>query len=130
VICTHNLAEAETLADMIAIIYRGHILMAGSLEELKQKVLGIAEYEAKFSSVWQNESFDIPQGVTLKERRESSLRFSIQNPDQANPLLVRSLSSLQAPLVAFQEVPRSLEQVYLKAMADVQMLRQEAVHAG
>jgi ABC-2 type transport system ATP-binding protein len=40
VICTHNLAEAEALADIIAIIYRGRILMTGTLEDLKQSVLG------------------------------------------------------------------------------------------
>jgi len=30
VICTHNLFEAEVLADMIAIIYKGRILMTGT----------------------------------------------------------------------------------------------------
>jgi len=53
IICTHNLAEAEALADTIAIIYRGRILLQGSLDELKRTVLGPVEYEARFS-----ESFD------------------------------------------------------------------------
>ncbi|MBI3738793.1 MAG: ABC transporter ATP-binding protein [Chloroflexi bacterium] len=130
VICTHNLAEAEMLADKIAIIYRGRILMMGTLEELKQQVLGTAEYEARFSSAWRGNGFNLPQGVTLTERRETSLRFSVQNPSEANPLLLHSLTDSRAPLVAFQEVPRSLEQVYLKVMADAQAPSAEAVHAG
>ena len=42
VICSHNLTEVESLADQIAIIYRGKILLQGTLEELKRNVLGAA----------------------------------------------------------------------------------------
>jgi ABC-2 type transport system ATP-binding protein len=38
VMCTHNLAEAEALSDIIAIIYKGRILRVGTLEELKRKI--------------------------------------------------------------------------------------------
>ena len=89
VICTHNLAEAEALADIIAIIYKGRILMAGTLDE-------------------------------LKARSELSVRFLVEDPQEANPHLMRELTSKRAPLMAFQEVPRSLEQVYLGIMAEAQ----------
>jgi ABC-2 type transport system ATP-binding protein len=36
IICTHNLVEAEMLADKIAIIYRGRVLTSGTIEELKR----------------------------------------------------------------------------------------------
>ncbi len=125
VICTHNLAEAETLADIIAIIFRGRILLAGTLEELKQRVLGIAEYEARFSSVWSADGLQIPYGVTMTGRSETNLRFSVTNPLDANQKLMAELASMHAPLVAFQEIPRSLEQVYLKVMADAQAVSPE-----
>ena len=35
IICTHNLVEAEMLANKIAIIYRGRILISGTIDELK-----------------------------------------------------------------------------------------------
>jgi len=129
VICTHNLYEAETLADMIAIIYKGRILMTGTLDELKQKVLGISEYEARFSSNWNGEKLNLPSGVTLIEQGASSLRFRVERPLEANPLLLHQLMSKHAPLIAFQEVPRSLEQVYLKVMTEAQASSVEAVHA-
>ncbi len=129
VICTHNLAEAEVLADIIAIIYKGRILMTGTLEELKQNVLGTPEYEAKFSRPWLADSMKTPDGMTLIGRGESSIRFRVENPREANPLMVRELAAMDAPLVAFQEVPRSLEQVYLKVMADVQGSSAEMIHA-
>src|SRR5512136_1536629 len=49
IICTHNLAEAEILADQVAIIYRGRILKQGTLNELKHGVLGSPQYEAVLS---------------------------------------------------------------------------------
>ena len=42
IICTHNLVEAEMLANKIAIIYRGRILISGTIEELKRSLLGPA----------------------------------------------------------------------------------------
>jgi ABC-2 type transport system ATP-binding protein len=129
VICTHNLAEAEALADMIAIIYKGHILMTGTMEELKQNVLGIPEYEAIFSSPWKLNGMQIPAGAILTDQSELRLRFRIENPRETNPQILRELTARNAPLVAFQEVPRTLEQVYLKVMADVQLERAEALHA-
>jgi ABC-2 type transport system ATP-binding protein len=120
IICTHNLAEAEALADSIAIIYRGKILLDGTLDELKLRVLGPVEYEAKFAQDFDVGELSLPAGVSLASRNATSLRFRVEAPQIVNPLLVHALTARNAPLVSFQEVPRKLEQVYLKTMADVQ----------
>ena len=120
IICTHNLAEAEALADTIAIIYRGKVLLNGTLEELKRQVLGPAEYEAKFAQDFDAGELDLPRGVTLAGRDSTSLRFRVDTPQMSNPTLVYALTARNAPLVSFQEVPRKLEHVYLKTMADAQ----------
>lgn len=120
IICTHNLAEAEALADIIAIIYRGRILLSGSLDELKRQILGPVEYEAQLSHPWQLNGVVLPEGVTLSENNGSRLRFRVERPQETNPVLLRQLTTAQAPVVTLQEVPRSLEQVYLKVMADAQ----------
>jgi len=120
VICTHNLAEAEALADEIAIIYRGRVLRNGTLAELKQQVLGPVEYEAKLSRPWSGDGLKLPEGVTFSEFDRSRLRFRVERPEDSNPLLLRQLADVQAPVMTLQEVPHSLEQVYLKVMADVQ----------
>lgn len=120
IICTHNLAEAEALSDTIAIIYRGKILLNGSLDELKRKVLGPVEYEAQFSGDFDPGELNLPQGVELTSRSASSLRFRVEAPLAVNPQIVNELTSRNAPLVSFQEVSRKLEQVYLKTMADAQ----------
>ena len=120
IICTHNLAEAEALADKIAIIYRGKILLNGTLDELKREVLGPIEYEARFADIFDAGDLELPPGVALAARSATSLRFRIESPQTVNPRLVHMLTSRNAPLVSFQEVPRKLEQVYLKTMADAQ----------
>jgi ABC-2 type transport system ATP-binding protein len=122
IICTHNLSEAEALADSIAIIYRGKILLNGTLDELKRVVLGPVEYEAKFAHNFDAGDLNLPQGVTLSSRNVDSIRFQVEAPQVVNPLLVSALTSRNAPLVSFQEVPRRLEQVYLKTMAEAQGL--------
>lgn len=116
VICTHNLAEAEALADIVVIIFRGRILIRGSLEGLKSEVLGAPEYEARFSEPWSAEGLRLPEGVSIAYRDDTVLRLRIASPSGSNPVLLRALASMGAPLIAFQEVARTLEQVYLKVM--------------
>jgi hypothetical protein len=82
--------------------------------------LGPVEYEARFAQDFDAGELDLPQGVTLASRDRSSLRFRIEAPQMANPTLVHALTARNAPLVSFQEVPRRLEHVYLKTMADAQ----------
>jgi hypothetical protein len=104
----------------IAIIYRGKILLNGTLDELKRIVLGPVEYEAIFARDFDAGELDLPQGVSLAARSAKSLRFRIESPQAVNPTLVHALTARNAPLVSFQEVPRKLEHVYLKTMADAQ----------
>ncbi len=120
VICTHNLAEAEMLADVVAIIYRGRILVSGTLDELKDAVLGPREYEVHLAHAWDSDGFVPPVGVTLSGRDAARMRFRVEQPQVTNPLLVHELSARGAPVVSVQESPRSLEQVYLKVMAETQ----------
>lgn len=123
VICTHNLVEAEALADEIAIIYRGKILRMGSLQELQNQVLGPVEYEARLSEAWNGRELSLPAGVELSEKSGSRLRFRVEMPDSANPILVHELMSKGAKVVTFEEVAQTLEQVYLKVMAEAQSER-------
>jgi ABC-2 type transport system ATP-binding protein len=120
IICTHNLAEAEMLADVVAIIFRGKILIQGSLNELKDSLLGPREYEVRMSTEWDSKDLVLPPGVSLSSREADLMRFQVEKPQTSNPLLVRELSARNAPIISIQESQRSLEQVYLKVMAEAQ----------
>jgi len=122
IICTHNLAEAEELADRIAIIRRGRIIAKGSPAALKQRLLGAAEYEVRLgASCEENFLFSghipqLPAEVTLTSQGTDWLRYRTEHPQQVNPAVLRSLLAQGLAVVQLQEVPRSLEQVYLQAI--------------
>jgi ABC-2 type transport system ATP-binding protein len=121
IICTHNLAEAEMLADKIAIIYHGRILLSGTMEAMRMKLLGPAEYDVSLAGGYDlirrsMAELHLPAGVSLLKVWEDGFRFRVENPVLANPLILQQLFKSQVPVVAVQEVPRTLEMLYLKAM--------------
>jgi len=118
VICSHNLTEVEALADKIAIIYRGKILIQGTLDELKSKVLGSPEYIAKFAEVVDASGFEMPKGVELISKTPTSLKVKVEAAEESNPQLLKMFASKSIPVMALQEETRTLEQVYLKVMAE------------
>ena len=116
ILCTHNLAEAEKLADKIAIIRYGRILTQGTPESLKQKLLGPAEYEVRWGTPRGLDEEKLPNGVVVNAWDEDWLRFSPTDPENQNPLVLQSLLDQGMTVVSLEKVPRSLEQIYLQVM--------------
>jgi len=119
VVSTHNLAEAETLADRIAIIREGKLIEQGTPAELKERVLGAAVMELRLTEPVDGHTRALPQHVQLLESGDRWLRFSTDDPSRDNPLLLRSLAEAGASVLSLAERPRSLEEVYLKVMGSV-----------
>lgn len=120
IICTHNLNEAEYLADKIAVIYHGRTIIQGTLEEMKFRLMGPTEYEIRLGGEWSMEKLNIPDGISIISRGSHGFTFQVDDPLGRNPLLVESLTKEHIPVVSLQEIPRSLEQVYLEAMSRVE----------
>lgn len=119
-LCTHNLAEAEELADKVAIIRLGRIIMNDTLEAVKRQLLGPVEYEARLAGPVNGWVPSLPGGVELRQRGEDWLRFRVEDPHLNNPFLLRNLLEEGLPIVSFQEVPRSLEKAFLNAITTVE----------
>jgi ABC-2 type transport system ATP-binding protein len=117
VICTHNLTEAEYLADKIAIIYQGRTIIQGTVEEIKQRLMGPAEYEIKLGGEFSLDQLGIPDSMTVKSHGSHGFTFQVDQPSEINPILIRNLTEEHIPVISLQEVPRNLEQVYLEAMS-------------
>jgi ABC-2 type transport system ATP-binding protein len=124
-LCTHNLAEGEELADRVAIIQGGKILIHDTLEGVRQSLLGPPEYELRVANNINGWTPVLPEGVELRERGENWARFRVSRPAQSNPLLLRALLDEHLDVVSFQEVPRSLERAFLGA---VKMGAEEVQH--
>lgn len=118
VLCTHNLAEAEALADRIAIIRRGRIVALGTAAELKQRLLGDPVLELRLGQVLDGLLAEVERIVPVQEYGEDWLRYSTNRPEAVNPRVVERLTALGAPIVTLSEVPRSLEEVYLRIVAE------------
>ncbi len=127
IICTHNLSEAEELADQIAIIRRGRIIARGTPEALKATFLGPAEYEVQLGAKLNGQVIDMPEEASLTRQGQDWLRFRTRQPAQANPAILRTLLDKGLPVLSLHEVPRSLEEVYLQAVNSVE--NEEAAHA-
>jgi ABC-2 type transport system ATP-binding protein len=120
IICTHNLTEAEFLADKIAVIYHGRTIIQGTLEEIKLRLMGPTEYEIRLGGDWSLDKLEIPQGISITHRGAHGFTFQVEHPVVKNPLLVEALTREHIPIISLQEIPRSLEQVYLEAMSRVE----------
>jgi len=118
VLCTHNLNEAEELADHIAIIHNGKILHNATPVELKTKMVGEAQYLVRYTSVPHQWSYtaQLP-GVQLTSHDDRALTFSIDDPQQQTPLLLTELISQGVLVIECKEVNRSLEHAYLQVVA-------------
>lgn len=118
ILCTHNLPEAESLADRIAIIKQGTIVAEGTAVDLKQQLLGQPQMEIQVDRYLNGEVADLSDLVTLEWVRGDRIRYRTANPLQTNPQLVRRLTSLGLGVVSLYEVTQSLEDVYLHVVEE------------
>ena len=116
VICTHNLAEAELLADRIAIIRRGEIVIEGTAPELKRELLGAPRLELRLADDVNGAAELIDDLVTVDERGENWLRYRVDRMDEVNPVVLERLARAGYRVIMLSEVPRSLEEVYLRVV--------------
>lgn len=115
-LCTHNLYEGEELADRVAIIQAGRIILNDTLDGVKRSLLGPPVYEARLAQPLNGWVPDLPAGVDLYARGADWLHFRVEDPRSTNPLLLKALLDQKFAVLSFHEVPRSLEQAFLGAM--------------
>ena len=120
ILCTHNLAEAELLADTIAIIKKGTIVAQGSTAVLKQKLLGQPQLEVRVDRPLNGEIRELEKLVTIESVEGDVIRYRTDNPNVTNPQLVRCLGGLGLGVISLQPISQSLEQVYLRVVAEEQ----------
>ncbi len=116
-LCTHNLVEAEELADQIAIIRRGRIIFRGTPRAIKEQLLGPVEYLAVLARPLNGSLPNLPPEVELVSCGKDWLRFRVSRPDINNPALLRHLMAEKLDIITFSEIERSLEQAYLQAVS-------------
>jgi ABC-2 type transport system ATP-binding protein len=116
IICTHNLAEAEAIADRIAIIRRGEVIALGTSAELKNDLLGPPLMELRLAGPTDGAVSLVSDLVTIEDRGQDWLLYSTPSPADTNPVVLRTLSAKGVGVVTLSEVERSLEDVFLRVV--------------
>ena len=116
IVCTHNLHEAEVLADTIAIIRRGAIIAFDQTAVLKKSLLGDPVMELRLGKPLDGAIDLLPDEAVRVSEGPGWIRYQTADPEKVNPLVLRSLMDAQIPVITLSEVERSLEDVYLEVV--------------
>lgn len=116
ILCTHNLVEAEMMADRIAIIRRGEIVVEGTAAQLKAQLLGRPLMELRFARPLNGVLPALEARLAVESKGDDWVRYWANDPVHENPPLLHWLSEQRVDVVTLSEVPRSLEDVYLRVV--------------
>jgi ABC-2 type transport system ATP-binding protein len=124
-ITTHNLAEAQLLADRIAIIRQGRIVADGTFEELVRRFVGQPLMELRVRGQLNGVQESIASMVSIHSTGLNWLRYAVDDPDRTNPDLLRYLTAQGVDVVTLSPVTQTLEEVYLEAVKEDEAAEQE-----
>lgn len=137
ILCTHDLDEAERLADQVAIIRQGHIVALDTPSSLRKQATGETLVQIEFVGscplpIEEIEAIDAVHNPHLKEKRAtgslttvartpgSLLEYYASQPNVTNPKMLSRLVMAGAQIVTVTCETRSLEDVYASAMGEIE----------
>ena len=118
-LCTHNLVEAETLADRLLIIHEGRIVARGTVEELKEQVLGPPVFRVRLADRLDGALDAVREVVEPLDWDADGFRYRTTAPEQTNPAVLARLHATGVRVISLEPEPRRLEDVYLHLMGAV-----------
>jgi ABC-2 type transport system ATP-binding protein len=119
---THNVIEAETVLDRVAVLDRGRVIACDTPAGLKERVAG----EVRVELVWRESApLDVPEVAALRARAvESGRRWTLRlAPEEARAAVATVTGGAAfAALDDFTLATPSLEDVYLALGGNAQGL--------
>ncbi|MFB7374560.1 ABC transporter ATP-binding protein [Streptomyces sp. NPDC056222] len=117
---THNVIEAETVLDRVAVLERGRVIACDTPGGLKERVAG----EVRVDLVWRERApLEVPEVAALREvAQESGRRWTLRlAPDEARATVAAVTGGAAfAALDDFTLATPSLEDVYLALGGEIQ----------
>jgi ABC-2 type transport system ATP-binding protein len=117
-ITTHNLTEAQILADKIAIIRHGRIIAQGNFDELARRFVGEPLMELRTREPLNGLANDIHDMVSIEESGLNWLRFRVADPNTTNPALLRRITGMGIDVVTLAPMSQTLEDIYLQVVKE------------
>ncbi|MCC6905857.1 MAG: ABC transporter ATP-binding protein [Anaerolineae bacterium] len=116
ILTTHNLNEAEELADRIAIIRRGRIIEEGATLDLKTRLLGPPLLELRYTGEPDGVFEALSNLVEIDSHGHSWVRYRTASPQAVNPAVLSTAVMHGLKVITLSEVPQPLEDVYLRVV--------------
>ncbi|NDJ75650.1 MAG: ABC transporter ATP-binding protein [Chloroflexi bacterium] len=117
-ITTHNLTEAQNLADTIAGIRKGRIIANGTFKQLSERFVGLPLMELYLTDHLNGAVSALDGVVEVVEQGDRWLRYRTPLPQRDNPSVIRRLSGEGLDIVTLSEVSQDLEDVYLQIVEE------------
>lgn len=113
-LCTHNLDEADRLCDRIG-VFKTHLLVMGTPNQLRSQLFG-RKVVFHLRNVQETYVSDVRALPFVQDALilDGKLLVTLDNPDEQNPVLIRTLVKAGADIQFVGELRHSLEDVYLK----------------
>lgn len=117
-ICTHNLTEADRLCDRIG-IFKSHLIEIDTPENLREKFYGhqVVFHLRTVHPAWLDAIRALP-GVKNVQQADRKLVVGLDEPEELNPEIIRTLVQAGADVQFVGEVRHSLEDVYIQTIQE------------
>lgn len=117
-LCTHNLDEADRLADRIGVI-KQRLIQVDTPENLRRRMYGrrivIRMRSISDAHVEAVKRLDFARRV---DRNSQELQIALDDPDAMTPAVVRALVEAGGEIQGVSEVKHSLEEIYLNLVGN------------
>ncbi len=118
---THDLDEAQRIADRVVVLYRGRVARTGAVSELR--AAGHPTYLVTFTGDADGARRALERAGIASERASgpngvSALRFETADPLTANPAVLRALLDSGVTVLTLAAEERSLEDAYLQIVRE------------
>ena len=118
---THDLDEAQRIADRVVVLYKGKVLRTGATADIR--AAGRPSYTVSFAgdAATAREALarvGITAESTIAKDGLAALRFAPDDPAVVNPAALRALLDAGVRVVTLSAEERSLEDAYLSILAE------------
>lgn len=117
-ITTHNLTEAQILADRIAIIRHGRIIAKGTIDELAQQFVGQPIMELRVNGEVNGLHNDLSSMVEIDKYGLNWLQYRTSDPYTTNPRILAKCLELGVEVVTLSQLTKTLEDIYLQVVEE------------